>query len=263
MANDRSSAAEDRETPSGSEAMTTRLPGSADLGQQPTQRVTPQIWAARVPIRPDDVAPVREPVPPEWEEPEWEQPEEEPQPAEPDAADGRPAVHPAVLTLVIVVLLAMLGTGLWLIFHRSTATPVTAPGLAPVASAPPTPADTATAVDTDTPTQEFTPTAAPTPTEVPTTAPATATQAPAPPPPSPSSPALVAVPAGLVGLKVPDAERRLTAVGLTFKVVRLPGGQVVTATSPESGTMVRPGSQVTLMVGPSSAPPTPKVPASE
>lgn len=257
MANDRSSAAEDRETPSGSEAMTTRLPGSADLGQQPTQRVTPQIWAARVPIRPDDVTPVREPVPPEWE-----QPEEEPQPLEPGTADGRPALHPAVLTLVIVVLLAMLGTGLWLIFHRSTATPVTVPRLPPVASAPPTPADTAAAADTDTPTQEFTPTAAPTATEVATTAPATATQAPAPPPPSPSSPALVSVPDGLVGLRVQDAERQLTAVGLRYAVVGPRTGKV-TATSPESGTMVPRGSQVTLMVGPSSAPPTAKVPASE
>ena len=257
MANDRSSAAEARETPSGSEAMTTRIPGSADLGQQPTQRVTPQIWAARVPIRPDDVGPVRESVPPEWE-----QPEEEPQPAEPGTADGRPAVHPAVLAIVIVVLLAMLGTGLWLIFHRSTATPVAVPSLPPVASAPPTAADTAAAADTDTPTREFTPTAASTPTEVPTTAPATATQAPAPPPPAPSSPALVAVPNGLVGLRVPDAERRLAAVGLRYTVVRLPGGQVVTATSPESGAMVPRGSQVTLMVGPSSPPPT-KTPASQ
>jgi hypothetical protein len=257
MANDRSSAAEDRETPSGSEAMTTRLPGSADLGQQPTQRVTPQIWAARVPIRPDDVTPVREPVPPEWE-----QPEEEPQPVEPGTADGRPALHPAVLTLVIVVLLAMLGTGLWLIFHRSTATPVTVPRLPPVASAPPTPADTAAAADTDTPTQEFTPTAAPTATEVPTTAPATATQAPAPPPPSPSSPALVAVP-DLVGQPLGEAEQRLSAVGLTYRVAGPQLGNVVISTTPAAGTLVRPGSRVTLKVGPSSAPPTAKVPASE
>jgi PASTA domain len=255
MANDRSSAAEDRETSSGSEAMTTRIPGSADLGQQPTQRVTPQIWAARVPIRPDDVAPVREPVPPEWE-----QPEEEPQPAEPGSAESRPAVHPAVLGLVIVVLLAMLGTGLWLIFHRSTATPVSVPSLPPVASAPPTPADTATAADTGTPTQQPTPTA-PTPTGVPTTAPATATQAPAPPPP-PSSPALVAVPDGLVGLRVQDAERRLTAAGLTYTVVGLRAGKV-TATSPESGTTVPRGSQVTLVVGLSSPSPTAKTPALE
>src|SRR2546423_6148424 len=105
MADDRSAAAEDRETPgaaaestrivgsaggaggvgqppSGSDATapipaadaTVRIRGMTDLGQQPTQRVTPRIWAARVPVSPDDVAPVREGVPPEWEQPGWGQP---------------------------------------------------------------------------------------------------------------------------------------------------------------------------------------------
>src|SRR5436190_9105222 len=103
MADDRSAAAEDRETP-GAAAESTRLVGSAggvggagkppagsdattaipaadatarirgmtDPGQQPTQRVTPWIWRARVPIAPDDVAPVRESAPPEWDQAAWE-----------------------------------------------------------------------------------------------------------------------------------------------------------------------------------------------
>lgn len=261
MADDRSSAAEDPETPSGSEATTTRLPGSADPGEQPTQRVTPRIWAARVPIPPDDVAPVPEPAPPEWE-PEWES-EREPEwkqekpPPEPEPTGSQSAVQPVVLTLIVVVLLAMFGTGLWLTFHRSSASPVPVPALPPIASASPTPADVSTAADTDTPTQDATPTEAPTPTQVPTTAPATPTQAPT---PSPSSPALVAVPKGLVGSPVEEAERKLTAVGLTYWPTDLPRGSVVVSTTPESGAMVPPGSQVVLVVGPSSASPSAKPP---
>jgi PASTA domain len=281
MADDPSAAAQDRETPgqapsapeataaipaveaeparrpdrqaAETEQATVRIPESADPARQPTQRVTPRIWAARVPILPDDVAPVREATPPEWEQP----PE-----GEPAVAGGRQAVHPAVLTLIIVALLAMLGTGLWLTFHRSAAGPVLVPSLPPDASVAPTPADTATAGDTATPTEEPTPTEAPTATDAPTTAPAVPTQAPAPPPP-PSSPALVAVPDGLVGLPVKVAEQRLTAVGLTYQVAGLPTGRV-SATRPEAGTMVPRGSQVTLVVlRPDSPTPTAKAPAAE
>jgi hypothetical protein len=289
MADDRSAAANDRETP-GAAAESTRIVGSAGgagrtggagqppsgpdattaipaadatariqggmtgSGQQPTQRVTPRIWAARVPIAPDDVAPVREGAPPEWEQPSGEE-------LRPDATGDRPPLHPAVLTLIVVALLAMLGTGIWLIFHRSAAAPVPVPSLPPVASAAPTPADTATATDTAPPADKATPTEAPTPTGAPTTAPAP-TQAPAPPPP-PTTQAMVAVPKGLVGSRVNDAERKLTAVGLTYQVVGLPTGRV-TATRPEEGTMVPRGSQVMLVVlGPSSPSATAKVPASE
>jgi hypothetical protein len=287
MADDRNAAAEDRETsgaaaestrivgsaggagraggagqsPAGSDATaaipaadtTARIRGMTDPGQQPTQRVTPWIWGARVPIAPDDVAPVRESAPPEWEQAEWEEPQ-------PDATGDRPPLHPAVLALIVVALLAMLGTGLWLIFHRSAEAPVPVPGLPPVASAAPTPVDTATATDTAPPTDEAT-TEAPTPTKAPTTAPAP-TQAPAPPPP-PTTQAMVAVPDGLVGLPVKMAEQRLMAVGLTYQVAGLPTGRV-TATRPEAGTMVPRGSQVTLVVlGSPSPSATVRVPASE
>jgi hypothetical protein len=300
MADDRSAAADDRETPgaaaestgivgsaggvggagrvgqppAGSDATaaipaadaTARIRGVTDPGQQPTQRVTPWIWGARVPIAPDDVAPVRESAPPEWEQAEWGQAEweqaewEQPQ-GEPDATGDRPPLPPAVLALIVVALLAMLGTGLWLIFHRSAEAPVPVPGLPPVASAAPTPVDTATATDTAPPTHEAT-TEAPRPTGAPTTAPAP-TQAPAPPPP-PTTQAMVAVPDGLVGLTVKDAKRELAAVGLKALVTGVPKEQaVVLDTHPQSGAMVPRGSVVTLVAGLPTTSPTVKVPASE
>src|SRR5689334_13659159 len=69
---------------------TARIQGMTDPGQQPTQRVTPRIWAARVPIPPDDIAPVREGAPPEWEQPQGE--------PQPDETGGRPPLHPALIT---------------------------------------------------------------------------------------------------------------------------------------------------------------------
>ncbi|MGC9666951.1 PASTA domain-containing protein [Planosporangium sp. 12N6] len=207
-----------RPMPTGDEA-TRRLPAD-----EATRRVTPQIWAARVPAPVEDV-PVRDQVPQEWEQ--------ESGPPERDRA----WVRPVVITVVVAILLAMLGTGLWLIFTAFGRPSTPVPGFSVTPSGTPVPSVTAPA------------------TEAPTSAPPTAATATA------TAPAQVGVP-DLAGQSEASAKERLTGMGLTYTVIRrftagvAPG--TVTATQPGAGTMVGPGTRVTLIVAaPPAATPTP------
>jgi PASTA domain len=228
------------------EATTQRVPDSDRTAAMPadselTRRVQPHVWAARVPVPPEDVPPPmpaadipppREPAPPRWQGEDGED--------EPD----RSWVRPVVITLVVVILLAMLGTGLWLIFNRPGGPSTPAPGLppAPTPSAVPTPTATASPTGTATATG---------------TAPTTGAPAPPPPPTTTAATARVSVP-DLVGASEASAEQQLTAMGLTYTVARrtTSGAQpgTVIGTEPGPGAVVDKGSQVLLIVA--AAPPT-------
>jgi hypothetical protein len=181
-----------------------------------TQRVTPQIWAARARVPVDDVAPVRDPAPAEWQ-------------GETDGEERTGSwVRPVVITLIALVLLAMLGTGLWLIFNGIGRLSTPTPGNTATPSGIPAPTPTAT--ETATPTAQST----------------VAGQVPIP---------------NLTGETEAAAKQQLTAMGLTYLVVRrsvagaTPG--TVTATDPGAGTMVGAGTRVTLIVASAPAPATP------
>ncbi len=253
MVDDRSAPAEDRGLPeeagAGSDA-TARMPAS----DAATQRTTPPIWAARAPVPPADAVPLREAVPAEW-------------PPEPggdlgdetgDQVSDRSVLRSVLLTLVVVVLLGMLGTGLWLIFNRtggSTPVPSTPP---PVSATATSTAETATDTGAATATDTATATESPTPTAVPTAAP-TVTRAPAPPPPPVTTSGLVAVP-DVVGLSESAAKDALVANGLRFRVFGPRDGTVV-STQPRAGTMVKRGTQVALFVASVTSPATVQAPA--
>jgi hypothetical protein len=222
---------------------TAAMPVAGETGalraSETTQRVTPLIWAARVPIRPAD-APLREAAPPEWQEADGD--------ADGGDGDNRAWVRPAVITCVVVVLLAMFGTGIWLIFKRTDDRAATAPGISSAASATAAaPSDTAVPSDTATATED------PTPTVEPTTA-----DAPVPPPVAPTTTAQVPVP-DVLGKTEAVARQQLTAKGLTVKVTtRLVSGASVgkvISTDPKPGAVVDKGTQVNVVVG-KAQPPT-------
>jgi len=177
-------------------------------------------WAARAEVRP---AVVDETVPPD----QWQ-----------ELPPERPWWLPAVLALVALLLLAILGFGIWLIMQAFDAEPTPEP------TAPPT----------------RPPTSAP----VATSAPATSA-APSPTPPSPTPPAQVAVPP-VVGLPLAEAQRLLDAAGLTYRVsTRVDRGATpgtVIGVRPEVGAMVAPGSQVALVVAEEPPAATPASPTS-
>jgi hypothetical protein len=204
-----------------------------------TQRVAPHIWAARVHVPPADVAPAPQPAT-QWPEGY----------SEPGYGEGeRSWLRPAVIALVVLILLAMLGTGLWLIFNRTDTRQAPVPGIPPPASGSATLSATATESATPTHTATGTPTASPT---------SQATGAPTP-TPIPTAAAAVAVP-NLVGQTEAEAKRQLTAKGLTYQVTRrtttgAPAGTVI-ATEPGSGSMVAKGTQVILTVAQAPASPS-------
>jgi hypothetical protein len=213
---------------------TTTLPATGR-----SQSPTPRIWAARVPIPPDDIAPMRRAAPPDWLRADADEAGEQ--------RGDRSWVRPVVVTLVVVVLVAMLGTGLWLIFHgRGRSTPLPAG----TSTASPTPAtDTATATETATGTA---PTETATPTETVTGEP-TATAAPVPPlvGPTTAAAAQVRVP-DLAGQTWAQAKLQLTARGFrctmtTRAAPGAPAGTVI-ATEPVSGSVVGRGSRVNVVV---------------
>jgi len=192
--------------PWASGADTTILPPTSGTGEPPeTDR-----WTARAGVPPAEQA-----VPQQWQEPE----------AEPGA--DRRWWAPALIGLLALLLLAMLGLGVWLI-ARSRDTP----GPGPSASATPS-------------------------TGAPSSAPPTS----APPSASPSVVA-VAVPP-LVGLKLADAQLLLSDRNLKSTVEeRVDAGATpgtVLEASPAPGTMVAPGTTVKLIVA--KAPPAPTTPA--
>jgi hypothetical protein len=215
------------------EGATQAVPADGDA----TQRVAPHIWAARVHVPPADVAPAPQPAT-QWPEGY----------GEPGYGGGeRSWLRPAVIALVVLILLAMLGTGLWLIFNRTDTRQAPVPAIPAPASGNATPSATATVSATPTQTATGTPTASPT------------SQATATPTPTPTAAAAVAVP-NLVGQTEAEAKRQLTAKGLTYQVTRrtttgAPAGTVI-ATEPGSGSMVAKGTQVILTVAQAPASPS-------
>ncbi|WP_213455717.1 PASTA domain-containing protein [Rhizomonospora bruguierae] len=186
-------------------------------------------WAARAPIP----RPGGEPM---VERREWIEQQE--------PAPGRRWWIPAVVALVALLLLAVLGYGLWLLLGEGGNKP--SPPAAPTATAPPPP----TLPETTQP-QPQVPTA-----------------------PTATTPAGVVVPR-LVGLSEADARATLDDVGLTFRLAfeengGFPPGSVV-RTDPPAGTMLPRGDEVTLIIAtpprtveptvttepPTTAPPTP------
>ncbi|NJC68787.1 PASTA domain-containing protein [Planosporangium thailandense] len=191
-------------------------PMSANGHGTPPQE--PGVWAARasVPVAAD---PVPAPEPPPWQEEFGAE------------RSDRSWLRPVLIALVVLVLLAMLGTGLWLIFNH------VAGRSAPTTVVP----ATATAASSSTATAP----ASQAPPAAPTTAPTAAT------------PDQIAVP-DVVGQSEGAARQQLAAYGLTATVARrVTGGAApgtVIATDPGAGTMVAAGSRVTLVVAAAPVP---------
>lgn len=172
-------------------------------------------WSGRAGVPPPDALVVREAVP-----------------VEEEAAEDRRWWLPVVLGLVALVLLALLGTGLWLILRGSDDSgPVT----------PVTPALTASATPAE-----------PSPSTPGTPSPALTT------PPSPTERAQVVVPR-LVGLDSDTAQSTLDRLGLTTRLTSRPDPVAQPGTvlevDPAEGSVVPAGTRVTLVIA--SAPPSP------
>jgi hypothetical protein len=177
-------------------------------------------WTARAAVRPGT---------PDAQPADW--PEDDPY-------HGRSWLRPVIIGIVVLVLLAMLVVGVWLLLKR---TPTVAPG--PVGSASPSAAVTSTS-------------RAPSPTRAtsapPTTAAATSAAA-----------AMVPVP-DVVGAPAAEARRTLTGAGLTVReqrrtVVTEEPGTVLEIT-PAAGTSVPVGSEVVIVVA--TRPPRSSAPVS-
>jgi hypothetical protein len=186
-------------------------------GDEATQKVTPQVWSARASVPVHDFEPVPGPAAAQWQE---------------ENAD-RSWLRPVVIALVVLILLGMLGAGLWLIFSRLGGRSAPAPVITATTSGVPTP------------------TGIPSATEAPT-APAT------------TAVAQVPVP-DVVGQSEAAAKQQLAAMGLSFTVSRRAASGVnpgtVTATQPGAGAMVPRGAQVTLIVAATPAPTRSALPA--
>lgn len=148
---------------------------------------------------------------------------------------------PVLIGLLALALLALLGTGLWLILRaQDDSAPVT-PAVTPGGSATPTPTPPS-----------------PSPSDTPSAAPTTV---------SPSAPAQVVVPR-LVGLDSATAQSILDTLGLSYRITARPdpGAQpgTVLETDPPEGSVVREGTPITVVVAaaaPSPSPPSPVVPS--
>jgi hypothetical protein len=194
--------------PTGDE--TSLLPGAADAADSTS--VMPPVdprWTARASVRAPDEA--------VDEEGGWEEP--------------RGSMLPVLITLGVVIILALIGLGIWAILQANQPTP------API----------------------VTTSAAPIPTTTAAPAPPTTT---GPPPATATSPAaiLVLIPE-LKGASQADATNQLTALGLhpvpgeAFSD-DVPVGAVV-GTTPPAGTQVPQGSQVTVLISKGPATPSP------
>jgi len=181
-------------------------------------------WSARAAVRPGGGPPEQDPH----------------EPAAEDPYGGRSWFTPILVGGLVLVLLAVLGTGVWLIYRatRSNSGPTPAGGTS--ASAPPS--------------------ATPSPTPAPTTA----TRSPSAAPTTSSVPAGVPVP-NVVGSNVATATATLTGAGFKVSVVRKPDDSVapgtVLSTDPPPETVVPAGTQVTLVVASAPPPPTTTAPA--
>jgi PASTA domain-containing protein len=160
------------------------------------------------------------------------------QPDEPEAgpfwAPGSGPLMPVLITLAVLVLLGLLGLGLWLLLSGNQPGPSPSPTLPAVTSAPP--ATTAK------------PTTAPA-----TTAPATSA------PPTSTAPALVTIP-DLHNQPAADALAALTGLGLQPVQVDQSSTEVgagkVIGTDPAAGGKVAPGTSVQVFVS-TGPPPSP------
>jgi hypothetical protein len=180
-------------------------------------------WSGRAGVPPPEAFAVREAVPVD----------EEP--------DRRPWLLPMVLAILALLLLAILGIGLWLILRADDS---------PGPATPVTPAVTTSATP-----------AAPSPTTPGT--PSLVTTAPA----SPTAAAQVVVPR-LIGVDTEAAQSTLEQLGLAYRLipradpVARPG--TVLETDPAEGSVVPVGTQVVLVVAaapPSPAPTSPALPS--
>ena len=169
-------------------------------------------WSARAAVRPGEVAPA----------------DQDESPVDPYG--GRNWFAPVLIGGLVLVLLAMLGTGVWLIVHNARdkgtgpGAPASVSASATPSASPPSPRTTA-----------------PSPTAAPTTS---AAQAGLPVP-------------NVVGSSESAATAALNGMGFTVRVTHQPDGTVapgtVLSTDPAPGTPLPPGSQVTIVVA--SAPP--------
>jgi cytoskeletal protein RodZ len=189
---------------------TSILPPAEDPGRaQPP----PERWSARAGV---PTGPRRTPMP---QEPEWV----------PDRQQPRTWWAPILIVVAILVLLGLVGLGLWLATHGQPATTPSASASASPSASSPSPS--------------------PTPSRSPSRS------------PSPSV-AAVGVPA-VGGVMVTDAEEILKSQGLKWKVVTQVSDQAagsVVRTDPAAGVQVPAGSTVTLYVAtppPTSASPSP------
>lgn len=189
------------------------LPGAGGVdGTRPLPPVDTPRWSARAGVRP------RPAGADEWSGDAVVE----------DPYGGRSWFTPVIVAVVVLILLAVLGAGLYLIYRNSGRGGQPAP----------------------------TPTAAPT-----TTAASSAAPSESPPTPTPSpSPPVVQVPVpAVVGHTEQEAKQLLDAVGLTYRLDTVVDGSVrpgtVLSVTPPAGTMVAKCSQVTLVVA--AAPPSP------
>jgi hypothetical protein len=162
-----------------------------------------------------------------------------------DPYEGRSWFRPVLIGGLVVLLVAGLSVGLWLIY-RATENGQNAPGevSAPVTTVAPPPSSQAP------------PSSVPPSSEAPSSSP---------PPPSSAPPAAVAIPP-LRGNSLADATVKLQVLGLNVQVQRvpdesLPAGEVL-ATQPGEGTSVAPGSTVIVFVAaPREPSPSPTKPS--
>jgi hypothetical protein len=192
---------------SGGADETRAFPPADAAGTAPLPPVRePTVWSGRAEVPPAGIRPGGQPVE-QWEEP-------------PTPGEGGRWWMPIVIGLVALLLLGVLGYGLWLL---AAAGDEADPGGTPTPAAP---------------------TARPT-TAAPTKA-APTTEA-----PDPTEPAEVQVPP-LAGQQLEDAQDQLDDRGLTYRVRfevtdEQPPGRVV-RTEPDAGERVEPGTRVTLVV---------------
>jgi hypothetical protein len=180
-------------------------------------------WSARAAVRPPGPA---APTPTQ----QWER-----EPYGEDPYHGRSWLRPVLIALAVLLIIALLGTGVWLIMRNTSAAPGPAASPTAVSSAPAT-------------------TAAPTK--------ATTTTA-----PTSAAPTLVTVPDGLVGGTEANARNVLGALGLKVRTVQRVSptaepGTVLTI-EPPAGTQVPAGTTVVLLVAtaPAKPPPPPTSPS--
>jgi hypothetical protein len=173
----------------------------------------------------------------------------DPEPAREPGA-GRQRLSPPVIWAIVVVLLAMLGTGLYLIFISGNGRGGT-PSNAPAGSSSATPTPAATTPQNAATTEPATPTAAPPTTTAPTQPPPTTV---------PATPNQATVP-NLLGQSRADAIRELTNRGLVPSVQTTARPDIppetVIETRPGPGSVLTKGSQVTVVVAvaPAKSPP--------